>query len=65
MCGSTCFGRLPAHHQEHKTALGASGFIVGNGWSLVGRGLPDHDQQRSSRFSPTVKPEAPSAVVCS
>jgi hypothetical protein len=27
--------------------------------------LPDHDQQRSSRFSPTVKPEAPSAVVCS
>jgi hypothetical protein len=23
------------------------------------------DQQRSSRFSPTVKPEAPSAVVCS
>ena len=27
--------------------------------------VPDHDQQRSSRFSPTVKPEAPSAVVCS
>jgi len=25
----------------------------------------DHDQQRSSRCSPTVKPEAPSAVVCS
>ena len=24
----------------------------------------DHDQQRSSCFSPTVKPEAPSAVVC-
>jgi len=24
----------------------------------------DHDQQRSSRFSPAVKPEAPSAVVC-
>ena len=24
---------------------------------------PDHDQQRSSRFFPTVKPEAPSAVV--
>jgi hypothetical protein len=24
--------------------------------------LPDHDQQCSSRFSPTVKPEAPSAV---
>jgi len=25
----------------------------------------DCDQQPSSRFSPTVKPEAPSAVVCS
>jgi len=32
---------------------------------VVGRGLADHDQQRSSRFSPTVKPEASSAVVCS
>jgi hypothetical protein len=37
--------------------------------SVVGRGradladLSDHDQQRSSRFSPTVKPEAPSEVV--
>jgi hypothetical protein len=29
MCGSTCFGRLPAHHQEHTTALEASGFTVG------------------------------------
>jgi hypothetical protein len=27
--------------------------------------LPDHDQQRSSHFSPMVQPEAPSAVVCS
>ena len=27
--------------------------------------LLGHDQQRPSRFSPTVKPEAPSAVVCS
>jgi len=34
-------------------------------WSVVGRGLADHDQKRSSRFSPTVKPEAPSAIVCS
>jgi hypothetical protein len=23
------------------------------GWSGVGRGLPDHDQHRSNRFSPT------------
>jgi hypothetical protein len=29
MCGSTCFGRLPAHHQKHTTALGASAFTVG------------------------------------
>jgi len=29
MCGLTCFGRLPAHHQEHTTALGVSGFTVG------------------------------------
>jgi hypothetical protein len=29
MCGSTCFGCLPAHHQELTTALGASGFTVG------------------------------------
>ena len=28
-------------------------------------GLPDHDQQRSSRFLPKVEPEGPSAVVCS
>jgi hypothetical protein len=29
------------------------------GWSVVGRGLPDHDQQRFNRHDPTVKPEAP------
>jgi hypothetical protein len=29
MCGSTCFRRLSAHHQERTTALGASGFAVG------------------------------------
>ena len=33
-CGSTYFGRLQAHHQEHTTALGAS-----DGWNVVGRGL--------------------------
>jgi hypothetical protein len=62
MCGSTCFGRLRAHNQEHTTVLGFPGF------SVVGRGLADladHDQKRSSRFSPTVKPETPSAVLCS
>jgi hypothetical protein len=29
MCGSTCFGRFLAHHQELTTALTASGFTVG------------------------------------
>ena len=29
MCGSTCFGRLLPHYQELTTALGASGFTVG------------------------------------
>ena len=34
MCGSTCFGRLSAHHQERITALAASGFTVG-AWRLA------------------------------
>jgi len=37
------------------------------GWNIVGRGLadnlPDHDQRRSNRHAPKVKPEAPSAAV--
>jgi hypothetical protein len=42
MCGSTCFGRLPAHHQELTTTLGASGFAIGAPrlepcWSWAGR----------------------------
>jgi len=32
------------------------------GLSIVGHGLPDHDQQHSNHLSPTVKPEAPSAM---
>ena len=35
------------------------------GSSVVGRGLPDHDQQRCYRHVPTVKPEAATAVVSS
>jgi len=64
MCGSTCFGRLSAHHQEPLVLMLESGDS-----SVVGRGLagydnlPDYDQQRSNRHSPTVKPEAPSTVV--
>ena len=42
ICGSTCFGRLSAHHQERTTALGASGFTFGvwrleRCWSWSGR----------------------------
>jgi len=32
MCGSACFGRFLAHHQEFTTALAASGFTVGAWW---------------------------------
>ena len=32
MCGSTCFGRLHAYHQELTTALAASGFTAGVWW---------------------------------
>jgi len=64
MCGSTCFGRLSAHHQEHTTALGALVLpLERGGWSVVGRGQLDHDQQRSTHHAPTLEPEAPSAVV--
>jgi hypothetical protein len=64
MCGSACFGRLSAHHQERTTALESCGSTVGAYWlecggcSVVGRGLagynlPDHDQQRSNHHTPT------------
>jgi hypothetical protein len=33
MCGSTCFEGPSAHHQERTTALGASGFTVGE-WRM-------------------------------
>jgi hypothetical protein len=66
ICDSTCFGCFTAHHQEHTTALGASGFTVGKWWlerwcSWSG----DHEHQRSNHHFPTVKPEDASAVVCS
>jgi hypothetical protein len=65
MCDPTCFGRLSAHHQERTTALEASGFTC---WKLAVGALlvvvlPDHDQQRSNRHAPKVKPEASSAVL--
>jgi hypothetical protein len=44
--------------------------LEGSGWSVVGRGpagynRPNHDQQRCYHYAPTVKLEAPSALVCS
>ena len=62
MYGSTCSGRLSAHHQERTNALEASGFTVG---ALLVVVWPDHDQQRCYRHAPKVKPEAPSAAVSS
>jgi len=47
MCGSTCFGHLSAHHQEHTTALGASGFTVA-AWRLKRCWSWSHDQQSSN-----------------
>jgi hypothetical protein len=49
VCGSTYFGRLPAHHQEHTTALGASGLTVGEQglvrcWAWSARPRPTNRQ---------------------
>jgi hypothetical protein len=67
MCGSTCFGRFLAHHQELTTALAASQVLPfeRGGSSAAGRGLPDHDQQHCYHHAPTVKREAVNAVVSS
>ena len=41
------------------TAVAASGLSLERGGSsAVGRGLPNHDQQRCYHHGPTVKPEA-------
>jgi hypothetical protein len=53
VCDSTCFGRLPAHHKEHTTALGASGFTVEGKrlercWSWSGRPRPTTIQPQRS-----------------
>ena len=70
MCGSTCCGRLHAHHQELTTAVAASGFTLERGGSsAVGRGLAG----RPARPRPTAllsprsdgKPEVATAVVSS
>jgi len=44
MCGSTCFGHHPAHHQEHTTAIGASGFTVGQ------KRLSAHHQEHTTEL---------------
>jgi hypothetical protein len=50
MCGSTCFGRLPAHHQEHTTALETSGFTVGE--KRLERCCSRSDGTRPTTFQP-------------
>jgi len=36
ICSSTCFGQHPAHHQEPKTVLAASGFAYMEGcWTCI------------------------------
>jgi len=66
MCRSTCIERFLTYHQELTTTLTASGLTLERGGSsVVGRGLPDHDQQRCYHHAPTVKPEAANAVVSS
>jgi len=69
MCGSTCFGRLitwrlsVAQHVSGVSLLDV--YVWLNMFRVSPRPSSDHDQQRSSRFSPTVKTGAPSAVLCS
>jgi hypothetical protein len=61
----TC-GDRPLSRPLSHSALTTAGHHMRGGWSVVGRAWSaQHDQQRSSSFSPTVQPEAPSAVVCS
>jgi len=56
MCGSTCFGRFLAHHQELTTALTASGFTVGSWrlercWSWSGRLCGNNQPTRCNSFT--------------
>jgi hypothetical protein len=44
VCGSTCFGHLPTHHQEHTTALGAAAVQWLNQRLLVQLYAPDDGQ---------------------
>jgi hypothetical protein len=65
MYSSTSFGRLHAYHQELK----CSSSLWFYRWSVVVAvllvlvGPPDHDQQNCYHNTPTVKPEAATAVV--
>jgi len=63
MYGSTCFGHPHAHHQELSNCSSSLWFYR---WSVVVAVLfvvgPNHDQQHCYHHSPTVKPEAATAV---
>jgi hypothetical protein len=65
MYSSTCFGRPHIHHQELNNCSSSLWFYP---WSVVIAVLlvvvgPDHDQQHCYHHTPTVKPEAATAVV--
>jgi hypothetical protein len=53
MCGSTCFGRFFAHHQELTTALAALLVVV---WQITTNNV-------ATTNTPTVKPEAANEVL--
>jgi len=68
-CGSTCFGRLITWRLNVDRHVSGVSLLDVYVWLNMFRVSPhpssDHDQQRCSRFSPTVKTGAPSAVLCS
>jgi hypothetical protein len=69
MYGSTCFGRLHAHHQELNNYSSSLWFyrrsvVIIVLLVVVGPvGRTDQDQQHCYHHAPTVKPEAATAVV--
>jgi NADH:ubiquinone oxidoreductase subunit 4 (subunit M) len=65
---STCFGRSQAHHQELNKYSSSVWFYLGSVvvavlLIVVGPSGPAHDPQHRYHHVPTVKPEAPTAVV--
>jgi len=66
MCGSTCFGRFLAHHQEFNNCISSLWFYR---WGVAVAALLVVVWQTTTNDAaphvPTVKPEAANAVVSS